>query len=177
MPAARFSYNQLNIRTYVRDPIGGKPAVCFLKSSITSSLISMVTRVMGIPWQKIDFRIQSPEQAVKTSYLATGNWEGEFVLTAHQAVAEVQPPPFFQSLESAINLLIRPLTGFIVHGKNARRFTIEHAEVKPKAWALDSISFPLLESMGIIEDAGKPHSVFYLPKTEFSVFLPPREVK
>ena len=177
IPAIRFSYNQLNIRTYVLDPISRKPAVCFLKSGITSSLISLVTRTAGIPWQKIEFNIQSQEQAVKTSDIATGNWEGEFLLKAHQAGAEVQSPPFFQDLESAVNLLIRPLTGFIVHGKIARRFTIQHAEVRPQVWVLESISFPPLESMEIVEDASRPHSVFYLPKAEFSIFLPPRKVK
>ncbi|HAX17592.1 MAG TPA: hypothetical protein DCY00_03225 [Actinobacteria bacterium] len=56
-PFLRFSYNQANIRTYVVDPVNGKPAVFFLKSSITSPFISFVTKLFKIPWQSVSMNL------------------------------------------------------------------------------------------------------------------------
>lgn len=57
LPFLRFSYNQLNIRTYVIDPLSGQNTVYFLHSGVTSAFISRVTRISGIPWQFIDLNI------------------------------------------------------------------------------------------------------------------------
>jgi len=36
---------------------------------------------------------------------------------------------------------------------------------------------PLFHVLVTIEDLRRPHSVFYLPTADFSIFLPPRRIK
>ncbi len=173
----RFNYNQLNIRTYVKDSISGKHAVYFLKSGVTSRVISLVTRMSGIPWQFIDLDIKTETKNEKELYLASGNWGGNIHLKAQTLLNETEEIPFFERRKEALDFLIRPLIGFVGDNRRLGRFTIRHPEVEPQSCALTELDFPLFASLGTVDDLDKPHSVFYLPTADFSIYLPPRTIK
>lgn len=59
LPWPRQHYNQLNIRTYVDDPVTGGSAVFFFRSGITSLTALAVPRLLGLPWEKIILHIES----------------------------------------------------------------------------------------------------------------------
>jgi len=80
-------------------------------------------------------------------------------------------------VESAVDFLIRPLIGFVGDNRQLGRFTIKHPEVEPQSFTLTELDFPLFSNLGVVDDLSNPHSVFFLPTAEFSIYLPPRIIK
>ena len=177
LPFLRFNYRQLNIRTYVIDPVSGEHAVYFLRSGVTSRFISLVTRMSGIPWQFIALKTQVKPEKEANLYLASGNWDGEFSLKARTFSDDFMTPPFFKNRESAVDFLVRPLIGFVGSKQRLGRFVIQHPQVKPHDWKLTELDFPLFTNLGVVDELNNPHSVFFLPMADFSIYLPPRRVK
>jgi len=177
LPFARFNYNQLNIRTYVVDPVSGKHAVYFIRSGVTSRFISRVTRLLGIPWQLIDLDTKVNPQQEMSSYVASGNWDRSFSIKAQAFSDESKKPPFFENRESAVDFLIRPLIGFVGDKRRLGRFAIQHPEVEPQSCALTELDFPLFANLGVVDELNDPHSVFFLPMADFSIYLPPTRIK
>lgn len=177
LPFPRFNYNQLNIRTYVVDPVSGSHAVYFLKSGVTARFISLVTRISGIPWRLIELETDVNLKGEPNYYTARGKWQGNYRIEAQSRENHPVKPTFFETGKAAVNFLIRPLIGFVGEGGRVGRFTIRHPEVEPQDWVLKALDFPLLSELGVVDEPGSPHSVFYLPKAEFSIYLPPKRIK
>ena len=180
LPFAHFNYNQLNIRTYIIDPITGKHGVYFLKSGVTSRFISLATRMAGIPWQQIDLEVQvNPDiNGPRYCYNAVGNWHESFNITAMEAPQPQNKLTLFADMESAVDYIVRPLIGFFGE-KNGHvgRFTIWHQDIMPQIWQLQQVNFPSLNTLGITEGIGDPHSVFFLPQADFYIDMPPTLIK
>jgi len=181
LPFPRFNYNQMNLRTYVIDPVTGKQAVCFLKSGVTSAPVSFLTRTIGIPWQHVafDMKVSTNKVTNYASYEIAGNWDGEFSIKAQGTPLPPVEIPSFTDTESAVNYLVRPLVGFFGRGTQATRFSINHPQVNPYSGELNSIRFPLLESLNLVEGQGieRPQSVLFVPEAQFFIYLPPKRVK
>lgn len=176
LPFLRFNYNQLNIRTYVIDPVSGRNAVYFLNSGVTSVMISLMTRISGIPWQYIDLNIElNPHQEI-LSCLARGNWQGNYYIKCQALSEDLKEIPLFENNKDAVDFLIRPLIGFIGDNRRLGRFEIQHPEVEPQNWQLTEFDFPLFSDLGVVDESNKPHSVFFLPTADFSIYLPPRKI-
>jgi Uncharacterized conserved protein (COG2071) len=181
LPFPRLNYNQINVRTYVRDPQTGKHAVYFLKSGVTSALVSLLTRTMGIPWQHIDFDLQvaTDEPTHYTTCEVSGYWDGEFSLKARGTQVPPGHIPPFEETKSAIDYLVRPLIGCFGREGQVKRFTIGHPEVTPFEGWLDRFHFPILNSLNLIDEKEilKPQSVLFVPQARFDIYLPPAKVK
>jgi hypothetical protein len=176
-PVVRFNYNQFNVRTYVIDPLSGQPAVYFIKSGVTSRFISMATNTIGIPWQYIGFTIDMAGSKKNQSATIYGDWRGRFILKIQSEPNFSGVPSLFQDRKSSVDFLIRPLIGFAGDGRRLVRFTIRHPEVQPESWRLTELDCSLLKELVDIDNIIKPHSVFYLPEADFSIFLPPKRIK
>jgi hypothetical protein len=177
LPFLHFNYNQLNIRTYVIDPVTGQHAVYFLFSGVTSSFISIATRMLGIPWQFIDLGIDVNSFEKPDSYLASGNWLGHYYIKSQRLLVDSKEPPFFENRKAAVDFLIRPLIGFIGDNRRLGRFNIQHPDTEPQSWHLTELDFPLFMDLCMIDDLKNPHSVFFLPTADFSIYLPPKTIK
>lgn len=175
-PILKFNYNQFNIRTYVIDPISGQSAVYFIRSGVTSRFISLATSTAGIPWERIELTndFNGPEEV--RSARINGDWEGSFFLRVHSGADSSAVPSFFQDRKSAIDFLIRPLIGFSGDSRRLVRFTIQHPEVQPESWVLEELDCPVFRSLVEI-DLNNPHSVFFLPTADFSIYLPPKRIQ
>jgi hypothetical protein len=176
LPFVRFNYNQLNIRTYVVDPITGKQGVYFLESGVTSRLISMATHTLGIPWQHIGLEVQvtTDNNRQHLSYNASGIWRDDFHIAAAEAPEPCDRLTLFKDIESAVDHIVRPLIGFFgAKSGHTGRFTIWHQDIMPQIWQLQQVHFPLLNKLDIVEDIDNPHSVFFLPQADFYIHMPP----
>jgi hypothetical protein len=49
--------------------------------------------------------------------------------------------------------------------------------VQPESWSLVKLECPIFRKLGLVEDYTNPHSVFYLPAADFSIYLPPTGIK
>jgi hypothetical protein len=176
LPLIQFNYNQLNIRTYVIDPISGQQAVYFLRSGVTSSVISFMTRMSGIPWQLVNLDIEANPYQETGSYLARGNWYGDYYLNCQLLGEDTKEILWFENRKKAVDFLIRPLIGFIGDNRRLGRFEIRHPEVEPQLWQLTEFDFPLFKNLGVVNELDNPHSIFFLPTADFSIYLPPRKI-
>lgn len=180
-PWPRFNYDQLNVRTYVKDPITGNNAVYFIQSGVTSTMTSYSTRLIGIPWQRIQFRMvleNTNDDTVYTDYSAYGNWNGEVSISASFSNSHKSHDDSLLSSDSSIEHITGPLLGFIGPAGSIMRFGIRHRALDILRGELVKIHFPILNSMGLLEEWEmiQPYSVLLVPEAEFTVLLPPRQI-
>ena len=179
IPSPRFPFDQVNVRTYVIDPITGMPSVYFVRCGISSGLITFLYKlVSGMPVEHIGYRIDAdPDtEGVYTSYSATGNWHGDFSLNVREAAPVLETLPPFGSVQEAVDYLIDPLVGFYAAGSKMLRLEVFHPPLVPRVGAIEHARFPYLSLLGLldVEAISRPHNVLLIPKTPFHIYLPPR---
>lgn len=168
IPWPRFNYDQLNLRTYVSEPQTGTPAVYFLKSGVSMGIVPLITRLMGIPWEKISFNMDARSRQV---YRAWGSWLGQIDFEIGSRGGEALQ-------EQVVRHLTGPMMGFMGGEGKLRRFRINHRSLEVQEAVLNYIRFPLPVEEGLISEtqSQKPDSVLMVPEAEFTVYLPPRRV-
>jgi len=180
LPWPRQYYNQMNIRTYVDDPITGKRGVFFFKSGITSLSALAVPRMLGLPWEKIDLQIRREADSFGAyRFRAYGNFHGRIVIEAGDLVQQSGMESSASIHDAAVHITT-PDMGFVETTVRQKllSFRVEHQFIEPVSCELLDLQVPLLERLGIIEreEMGKPHSVFLVPEAKFLVHLPPRRM-
>jgi hypothetical protein len=181
MPFPRFRYNQVNIRTYVLDPYSRQQAVFFIRSGVTSSVISLLTRSVGIPWQHISTELETSvdNKGEYLSYKVDGVWDQTFSLIIEglpELPFKISP---FNDTEEAINYLVRPLIGFFGQKGEVKGFRIWHPEVKPQGGLLKQIDIPMLNSLNLLDETAvsRPDSILLVPNAYFYIYMPPERLK
>jgi hypothetical protein len=181
LPFPKFNYNQVNVRTYVLDPHSGQQAVLFLRSGVTSSLISLLTRSIGIPWQHIntELEISTDRKGNYQSYRASGIWDQPFSIIAEGTPEHPITIAPFEDANEAISYLVRPLMGFFGSKRKTKGFRIWHPEVQPHGGLIKHIHFPLLKSLNLLDESAisKPDSILLVPNAYFYIYMPPEWVK
>jgi hypothetical protein len=163
-----FHYDQLNLRTYVIDPITDTPAVYFFRSGVSLGIVPMLTRIISIPWERITFQL---DENYSSRYYASGNWLGELYFEIELSTEGVQE-------KSIIDHLTGPMIGFMGSQNKLRRFKITHQALEVQSAVLRKIRFPLPVEKGLVMDSElqKPDSVLIVPEAKFTVYLPPRSI-
>lgn len=179
IPTPRIPFDQVNIRTYVIDPVSEKPSVYFVHCGISGGVITFLYRVLsGMPVQHTPFVIE-PEKRQDGSYaryLVSGSWNGRFVIEAEEVTRALTSLPPFPDAQTAIDYLIDPLIGFYRDGDVLRRLGVHHAPLVPRVCRPSRIIFPYLSQLGIVGESelSEPHSVLLVPFTPFFIYLPAR---
>jgi hypothetical protein len=149
----------------------------FIRSGVTSRIISLATSTIGIPWEFIELAANSgASKGIRYSSIS-GDWKGLLSIRIKEDSGFAQVPQYFQGRISAVNFLIRPLVGFAGDEQRLMRFTIQHPEVRPESWSLMELDCPLFKRLVPIDDFKNPHSVFYLHTADSSISLPPTRIK
>jgi len=173
-------YNQVNIRTYVLDPNSRQQAVFFLRSGVTSLVISLLTRSIGIPWQHIsaELDIGTDRRGNYQSYRAGGIWGQPFSVVAEGTPEHPITIAPFGDVDKAISYLVRPLMGFFGQKGKAWGFRIWHPEVQPHGGLIKQIQFPLLKSLNLLDEPAisKPNSILLVPDAYFYIYMPPERI-
>jgi hypothetical protein len=179
LPYPRFTYEQINVRAYVRNPRSGEQAVYFLSSAVSSKLISLVTKSIGLTWEyRLIRRWEIPGQDDYIAIRITGKWYDDLAIEAESksnGTAQLKP---FRNINEAADYLIRPLMGFFGSAESLKRFKIWHPPVQPQIANLVHIDFPWHKLLRINYDLNlaAPHSVFLVKDARFYIYLPPAKV-
>lgn len=177
IPAPRIPFDQANIRTYVKDPVTGKPSVYFIHCGISGGLITYLYRILsGMPVEHTPFSIE-PEKmkdGTYSHYVVSGRWHGEFTIEAEEISPALTALPPFANVQDAIDYLIDPLVGFYPHSTVVRRLEVYHDPLVPRVCKPIKILFPYLSQLGIVaaNEVAQPHSVLLVPFTPFLIYLP-----
>jgi hypothetical protein len=181
LPAVRFAYSQVNLRTYVVDPMTGKPAVLFLRSGITSRVMALATGLLRVPWENIPFSLKAEQDRDDRyiRYSAQGNWEGFLEIEAAEegaCPARINP---FSGPEEGIRYLTAPTVGLYHRDGRMIRFEVLHSEIRPREGRVLNIRFPLLTDSGVLTETEirQPDCVLLAPSALFRVYLPPETVR
>lgn len=181
LPSLRFTYDQINLRTYVKDPQTKNHGVYFLRSGITSASASLLTQLLNLPWENIPFTVtaERDKDGHYVRYLASGDWQGKFLIEVKETVSQIMNFPPFATPEEAIQYLTGPLIGFYGSSQKLRRFEVKHSHIQPRYCEVLDISFPLLTASGLLKkrEIHQPHNALLAPQGQFHVYLPPRSIK
>jgi hypothetical protein len=177
-PFIRFNYDQMNVRTYITDPLTGKTAVLFLHSGITSATMSFATKFLGIPWPEISLAINAAHNHDRVAYSAVGEWGGEVDIRLRESGGPEDYTPF-QDMKEAVEFLVTPTAGVYAVPEGVIRFEVQHTFVVPSAGSPVSIHFPMLEKLGYLvnEEVRHPHNILITGHGFFRVLLPPKLIR
>ncbi len=180
VPAPRIPFDQVNIRTYVTDPVTGRPAVYFVHCGISGSLITFLYKVLsGMPVEHTPFAIHTRKDmnGRYDAYEALGTWHGQFSIKAGQTAGAVTTLDPFSTREEAMSYLIDPLAGFYSDTKVLRRLEVFHEPLEPRLCSAYEVRFPYLSDLGLVEEdeIARPHNVLLVPHTPFLIYLPARK--
>jgi len=162
-----FGYDQLNLRTYVFDPKTGNPAVYFFKSGVSSAVIPVATRILGIPWERISFDlVKERSENGEDLFNAVGSWKGEIEI-------RMKPSASKGPERAVIESITGPMVGFLDSGGRLKRIAIEHKVLDVRALSLLRIRFPLPVEAGLLtaSELENPDSVLIVPESQFSIHL------
>jgi hypothetical protein len=180
-PLPRFNYEQINIRTYVKDPETGKQAIYFIRSAVTSPVVMALTKTIGLPWElaKLNLAVSRFPETQASTYSAAGDWQGKISLKVEEFSPLPSGMPPFPGPREAMEFLIQPLTGFFSQQDRLKGFHIRHPELTSQMARLREFTFPLVTDLGLVEGANlrNPHSVLYVPEAKFYIYLPARSVE
>jgi len=181
LPLINFSYNQLSLRTYVVDPGTRKPGVFFLRSGVTSKLITTFSNLLKIPWEDIQFAIQASidDSGRYVKYTAAGTWGEEIFIDAQEESQEPKSILPFENREKIFEYIMGGSIGFFALPGELLRFEVRHSIIEPRFGKVTHINLPILASSGILteEEIHTPHNVLLAPHGRFRVFLPPEHTK
>jgi uncharacterized protein YqjF (DUF2071 family) len=180
LPFMKFSYDQINIRTYVKDPYSGKNGVLFLHSGIVSPFVALSTNMLGFPWKNIMFQIHATKNGnCYTEYRATGAWNGSINISVREDATKNCNNTLPENLAETIRHITTPETGFYKMREGALRFEVKHTKIKPHIGSISHIDFPFLESTNLLtqQEMSKPDSVLIAEKATFTAFMPPQRIK
>ncbi len=178
-PFMKFSYDQINVRTYVKDPLSEKNGVLFLHSGIDSRFVSMSTNLLGFPWKNIRFRIHATRNnGCYEEYKTHGNWNGNINISAKEGSSNDNSSNSVQELTETIQHITSPQSGYYRIGKGALRFEVRHTNIIPNTGSILHIDFPFLESLNLLtyEEIKKPDIVLIADKATFTAFMPPQRI-
>jgi hypothetical protein len=179
IPTPRIPFDQVNIRTYVIDPVTGRPSVYFIHCGISGSLITFLYRLLsGMPVEHTPFSID-PKRGADGSYSlykASGTWHGTFAIEAEEISPVLTSLSPFPNVQVAIDYLIDPLVGFYSDGNVLRRLRVYHDPLVPRVCRPLKIIFPHLSQLSLLskDDISMPHNVLLVPFTPFLIYLPAR---
>ncbi len=175
------SYNQLNIRTYVRDPLTGENGVYFFKSAITSRFMLFVPRLLGLPWEHAKLTIDAEGAGLGETgrYRVSGYLHGEIFLDGYEIS---RPLERVEPLSTARELMVRlttPSAAFFTRNTTIKRFWASHEYVEPSVVQIREFRFPYLASSGLVNqsEVNAPHTALLVREAPFVVYLPPRKLR
>ena len=177
IPTPRIPFDQVNIRTYVIDPVTGKPSVYFVHCGISGALITFLYGVLsGMPVEHTPFSIETVngKEGNYSEYKVSGKWNGEFTVEAEEISPALTALSPFPNVQEAIDYLIDPLVGFYSDGRVLRRLEVYHGPLIPRVYRPVKILFPYLSQLGIVpeDEVSLPHNMLLVPFTPFLIYLP-----
>ena len=176
-PFIKFSYDQINIRTHVKDPLSGKRGVLFLFSGIDSSFISLATNILGFPWKNISFVLETAGNGVGQAreFHAKGRWNGDIDIK----LTEEPASGLSETLGDTGRYITSPSLGFYNARGSALGFRVKHTEVNSRPGKILQADFLFLISSGLLAEGEitEPDSILLADRADFTIFLPPHRTR
>lgn len=180
-PLLRASFGQTNYRAYVLDRETGKQAAWFFGTTLDSASVAIPRYLWKLPWHPGRMRFSCEWAGGRyTCYaMQTKSAWASVELELEDTGAQVAELDGFPDLETGRVLLTHPLVGFYFRRDGAPgSYPVWHDRLMLTVGQCRRARFDLLDRLDLVCFAaqGQPHSVLIQPKTEFTIYLPPRKL-
>lgn len=176
-PFVKLRCFQTNYRAYVRR--GDEEVVWFFGTSLGSMFVHLPRLTWGLPWhrtrgatrhrftdgrcERFDWEQHAPGKEERLLAKGTGEKLGHL--------------PGFRDEEETWRLLTHPLEGFVrTTGGKIATYGVRHGRLDVELAEPEIARYEWFESLGLVREGQRPHSVLVLGETDFLVRLPPRRV-
>jgi uncharacterized protein YqjF (DUF2071 family) len=158
---------QMNLRSYIFDPISGGPDSLFFHGLYLSRrwLARMSSWLFGVPFQHLPLTIRARVDGDHISEYEATSSDDRIEIRAHGADQAVD--------EETLGLLTNPHTGYVLdRGRVLRCWSIWH---QPQSVHTMAVGRAAIEFAGL-PPLGLPQWAFYVPSIDYEVYLPPTAV-
>lgn len=184
MPYPRFRFGQTNYRAYVIDRQTGKRAVWFFGTSLDSWTVALPHYAWKLPWHRgqIVFDCQFDGSAGRYGHyrMSTASAWAPVGLELEDSGEPVKSLLGFPNLEAGEVTLTHPLDG-AYYRRDGRlgSYRVWHDRLQLTTGRVLDAHIGLFDRLGLVPFAeqGKPHSVLIQHRTEFTIYLPPGQLR
>ena len=182
-PWPRSTFGQINYRAYVTDTVTGEHVVWFFGTALASIFVHVPRTLWKLPWHRTRMRFDTDYDRARARYtryrmVAKSDWA-----PAELGLDDTGDAPRrlegFESLESGLVFLTHPLQGFFrLRDGGLGTYSIWHDRLQLTVADCRSASFGLFDRLGLVQegDLSQLHSVLMQPKTDFTIYLPPKRL-
>jgi Uncharacterized conserved protein (COG2071) len=182
-PSPGLGFGQTNYRTYVRDVVSGARVAWFFGTALDSPAVAVPRHIWQLPWHRARIRLDCRYDAAAGRYTTYSmRAEGRWGAATLDVVDSGEPPSAldgFPDLETALVVLTHPLCG-VYHRRDGLlgTYSVWHAPLRPTVGECRSARFAVLDELELVAfaDQASPHSVLLQATTDFTIYLPPRQV-
>ena len=173
IPWLRFTFPQINYRTYVR--CRGMTGAMFFAVALRSRMAGLQRLLFRSPSYRAALTLDAVHDSAQQRYQ---RYRFESTTPGLQVRAEIddagevgRPDAMFASADEMVTWLTMRPEGFYhqVGTTHTARMTVWHDAMRPRAGALREASFELLDRLGVVPfgDQSRPFAVFLQPRIDF----------
>jgi uncharacterized protein YqjF (DUF2071 family) len=177
----KFCFGQTNYRTYVVDRESGLRLVWFFGTSLDSWSVLIPRHLWKLPWHRgrisFDCALDAEGKHYERYRLTTLSEWAAVELELEDLGLPVSALPGCDDLEAGLVILTHPLYGvFYRRDGSLGSYSIWHDRLRLSTGKCRQARFALFDRLGVVPFAAQlePHSVLLQPRTEFTIYLPPR---
>jgi hypothetical protein len=182
-PSPRLSFGQTNYRAYIVDRETSLQCVWFFGTTLDSITVMVPRHLWKLPWHRGRIQFSCELDADGARYrryeMTTRSTWAPVELALEDIGIPIDHLDGFPNLDTGVLILTHPLTGFYRRRDGALgSYAVWHDRLTPHAGICRHARFGLLDRLGLVrfEEQDHPYSVMIQPRTEFTIYLPPRRL-
>jgi uncharacterized protein YqjF (DUF2071 family) len=160
----RMTSFQMNVRSYIVDPVSGEPDSVFFHGLYLSGrwLAVLSSRLFGVPFQHLPLTVAVRHDGNRVAAYEAQSSDDRVSILAHEADQSVD--------REMLGLLTNPHTGYVLdrHGM-LQCWSIWHRPQNVHTMAVNRAAVASLPALGL----GTAQWAFYVPSIDYEVYLPP----
>jgi hypothetical protein len=183
LPWLTFRFGQTNYRTYVIDRRTGRRAVWFWGTTLDSWTVAVPRYCWKLPWHRGRVRFDCAYDGAAGRYaryrMTTRSDWAPVEMELEDTGSALERLDGYSDLEAGLVVLTHPLTGvFYRRDGKLGSYKIWHDRLHCTAGRVVSARIGLFDRIGLVPFAeqGAPHSVLIQPRSEFTIYLPPKRL-
>lgn len=160
----RMASFQMNVRSYIFDPVSGEPDSVFFHGLYLSRrwLAALASRLFGVPFHYLPLTVAARFEDDRVAGYEARSTDGGVNIIAQESDQSVDG--------EMLGLLTNPHTGYVLDRRNLlRRWSIWHRPQKIHSMAVTEATVASLSAL----DAGTAQWAFYVASIDYEVYLPP----
>ncbi|HKD12383.1 MAG TPA: DUF2071 domain-containing protein [Thermoanaerobaculia bacterium] len=163
---------QMNLRTYVLDPVTGRPGAVFFHGLYLSTawLSAFSSALFRVPFRWLPLRLSGRRDGAARRWEALSE-DGSVAIVAQGETDSLGAPD-----AEMLDVLTNPHTGFVPDSRGRLlTWSLWHRNQSPRVMRVESLRIAQLERIGL--PLGPPVSALLVDAVDYEVYLPARRLR